>query len=141
VRLLTRVLPEAAAVLDLLPAPSVLAFAGHLIDASDRAAPRLPRRWHRPSTPRFASISRACTNRSSTRRPRAAGPDPDRGGARSSAESISCCRSIATTSADERRGGDGWLPRFDSALARPPGDHATQEVISATTCCSSTRRC
>ncbi|MEO8304926.1 MAG: adenylate/guanylate cyclase domain-containing protein [Betaproteobacteria bacterium] len=42
VRLLARVLPEAAGVLDLLPAPAVLAFAGHLADAPDRATPRFP---------------------------------------------------------------------------------------------------
>ena len=42
VRLLGRVLPEATDVLDLLPAPAVVAFAGHLVDAPDRAAPRFP---------------------------------------------------------------------------------------------------
>ncbi len=42
VRLLARALPEAADVLDLLPAPVVLAFAGHMVDAPDRATPRFP---------------------------------------------------------------------------------------------------
>ena len=42
VNLLVRVLPEAAEVLDLLPPAAVLAFAGHLMDAPGRAAPRFP---------------------------------------------------------------------------------------------------
>ena len=42
IRLLTRVLPDAAALLDDLPAATVLAFVGHMIDARDGTAPRLP---------------------------------------------------------------------------------------------------
>jgi len=42
VSLLARVLPEAAAVLPLLPAPAVVAFSGHMIDAPDRPEPRFP---------------------------------------------------------------------------------------------------
>ena len=42
VRLIARVLPEAASVLDALPAPAVLAFAGHMIDGPGRPVPRFP---------------------------------------------------------------------------------------------------
>jgi hypothetical protein len=42
VTLLARVLPDAGAILDVLPAADVLAFAGHLIDAPDRPTPRFP---------------------------------------------------------------------------------------------------
>jgi len=40
--LLSRVMPRAGDVLDVLPAADVLAFAGHLVDAPDRATPRFP---------------------------------------------------------------------------------------------------
>lgn len=40
--LLSHAIPEAAAVLRLLPAPDVIAFAGHMIDAPDRGVPRFP---------------------------------------------------------------------------------------------------
>jgi len=40
--LLARVLPEAATVLPLLPAPAVVAFSGHMIDTPDRPEPRFP---------------------------------------------------------------------------------------------------
>jgi hypothetical protein len=42
VKLLSRVLPRAGEVLDVLPAADVLAFAGHMIDAADRSTPRFP---------------------------------------------------------------------------------------------------
>ncbi len=42
IRLLQRVLPEAGALLDELPAATVLAFTGHLIDAPDGRKPRFP---------------------------------------------------------------------------------------------------
>lgn len=42
VRLLARVLPGAADALGALPAAAVLAFAGHMIDAPGRSAPRFP---------------------------------------------------------------------------------------------------
>ena len=42
VALLARALPEAAHVLPLLPAADVVAFAGHMIDAAERAVPRFP---------------------------------------------------------------------------------------------------
>lgn len=42
VRLLARVAPEAAAILDVLPAPTVTAFAGHMVDAPGRPSPRFP---------------------------------------------------------------------------------------------------
>ena len=42
ISLLGRALPEALAVLPLLPAPDVVAFAGHMIDAPGRALPRFP---------------------------------------------------------------------------------------------------
>jgi hypothetical protein len=42
VRLLARVLPEAAQILPALPAADVVAFAGHMIDAPGRAVPRFP---------------------------------------------------------------------------------------------------
>jgi class 3 adenylate cyclase len=40
--LLARVLPAAATVLPLLPAPAVVAFSGHMVDAPDRPEPRFP---------------------------------------------------------------------------------------------------
>ncbi len=40
--LLARAIPEARDMLKLLPAADVLAFAGHMIDAPDRSAPRFP---------------------------------------------------------------------------------------------------
>jgi hypothetical protein len=40
--LLARVLPQAGELLSLLSAPDVVAFAGHLIDAGNRAVPRFP---------------------------------------------------------------------------------------------------
>ena len=42
VSLLARALPEAATVLEYLPAVDVVAFAGHMIDAPGRAVPRFP---------------------------------------------------------------------------------------------------
>jgi hypothetical protein len=42
VRLLVRVIPEAGALLPLLRAPDVVAFAGHMIDTGERASPRFP---------------------------------------------------------------------------------------------------
>ncbi|HTL76159.1 MAG TPA: adenylate/guanylate cyclase domain-containing protein [Casimicrobiaceae bacterium] len=42
VRLLTRAIPEARALLPLLRVPDVVAFAGHMIDAPGREAPRFP---------------------------------------------------------------------------------------------------
>ena len=42
VGLIARVLPEAADVLLLMPAPAVVAFSGHMIDAPDRPEPRFP---------------------------------------------------------------------------------------------------
>ena len=41
--LLAPALPEAGAIMDVLPVPDVVAFAGHMIDAPDRPAPRFPR--------------------------------------------------------------------------------------------------
>ena len=40
--LLARAMPQARDMLNLLPAADVLAFAGHMIDAPDRSAPRFP---------------------------------------------------------------------------------------------------
>ncbi|HVN34206.1 MAG TPA: adenylate/guanylate cyclase domain-containing protein [Casimicrobiaceae bacterium] len=42
VRLIARVVPDALGLLSGLPAPTVTAFAGHMIDAPDRSAPRFP---------------------------------------------------------------------------------------------------
>jgi len=42
VRLLARAIPEARNLLPLLPAPDVVAFAGHMIDAPGRTTPRFP---------------------------------------------------------------------------------------------------
>ena len=42
IHLLAHVLPEAAAVADVVPVPDVIAFAGHMIDAPGRAVPRFP---------------------------------------------------------------------------------------------------
>jgi len=40
--LLSRVLPDAASMLDVVRAADVVAFTGHMVDAPDRAAPRFP---------------------------------------------------------------------------------------------------
>ncbi|HEX7327745.1 MAG TPA: tetratricopeptide repeat-containing protein, partial [Casimicrobiaceae bacterium] len=40
--LIARVLPQAAAVMEAVPAASVVAFAGHMVDAAGRHSPRLP---------------------------------------------------------------------------------------------------
>src|SRR5438132_10204405 len=42
VNLLARVVPQAVEVLQVLPAPAVVAFAGHMIDAPNRPVPRFP---------------------------------------------------------------------------------------------------
>jgi class 3 adenylate cyclase len=42
VNLLSRVIPHASQLLEVLPAADVLAFAGHMIDAPDRSTPRFP---------------------------------------------------------------------------------------------------
>jgi hypothetical protein len=42
VRLIARVIPDAADLLPVLPAPVVTAFAGHMVDAPYRSAPRFP---------------------------------------------------------------------------------------------------
>ena len=42
VNLLSRVIPRACELLEVLPAADVLAFAGHMIDAPDRSPPRFP---------------------------------------------------------------------------------------------------
>ena len=42
VKLLARVVPQAVEVLQVLPAPAVVAFAGHMIDAPNRPVPRFP---------------------------------------------------------------------------------------------------
>jgi tetratricopeptide (TPR) repeat protein len=42
VNLLARALPEAREIARALPVPDVVAFAGHMIDASDRSVPRFP---------------------------------------------------------------------------------------------------
>ena len=42
ISLLAPTLPEARAILDVLPVPDVVAFAGHMIDAPDRRTPRFP---------------------------------------------------------------------------------------------------
>ena len=62
-KLIARAMPQAAALLSTLRAPDVVAFAGHMIDAPDRAEPRFPSalvpaveaalrahvaRWHAP---------------------------------------------------------------------------------------------
>lgn len=44
VKLLQRVLPEAEAMLEVLPAATVLAFAGHMIDGPEQTAQRFPER-------------------------------------------------------------------------------------------------
>lgn len=42
INLLASTLPEARAIVDLLPVPDVIVFAGHMIDAPDRSVPRFP---------------------------------------------------------------------------------------------------
>jgi len=129
VRLLARVAPEATAILDVLPAPAVTAFAGHMIDAADRPSPRFPpslepvvaaairehfARMHRP----ILYTSAAC------------GADLiaieaalDLGAEVNVLLPFNRDDFVRTSVAV---GGDGWMQRFDNALAR-----ATR-VISAT---------
>jgi class 3 adenylate cyclase len=121
VALIARVMPEAADVLLLLPAPAVVAFSGHMIDAPHRLEPRFPAalvpavsaairqhlaRLHEP----IIYTSAAC------------GAD------------LICIEAALAIGAEVNVvlpfdrddfirtsvavGGDGWLQRFDSALGR-----------------------
>ncbi|HET9763996.1 MAG TPA: tetratricopeptide repeat-containing protein, partial [Casimicrobiaceae bacterium] len=121
ISLLAPTLPEARAILDVLPVPDVVAFAGHMIDAPTRPAPRFPRelvpaveaavrerlaRFHRP----IVYSSAAC------------GAD------------LICIETALATGAEvnivlpfDRAdfirtsvavGGDEWIARFDAAIAR-----------------------
>ena len=119
--LLARVLPEAADVLPLLPAPAVVAFSGHMIDAPDRPEPRFPAALE----PAVAAAIRQ--HLAGLREPiiytsAACGAD------------LICIEAALALGAEVNVvlpfdrddfvrtsvavGGDGWLQRFDDALAR-----------------------
>lgn len=54
--LIARVAPQAAAVMEAVPAPSVVAFAGHMVDTAGRDSPRLPP----AKLPALAAALRTC---------------------------------------------------------------------------------
>lgn len=129
-RLLASALPAAQELLPVLRAPDVVAFTGHMIDAHDRIEPRFPpalepavaaalrvrcARWHAPIV--FASA--AC------------GADLlmleaalDAGAEVNVVLPFAREEFVRTSVAP---GGDGWVARFDAALAR------ASRVIQATT--------
>ena len=144
VGLIARVLPEAADVLPLLPAPAVVAFSGHLIDAPDRPEPRFPAALE----PAVAAAIRQYL--AGLREPiiytsAACGAD------------LICIEAALEIGAEVNVvlpfdrddfvrisvavGGDGWLRGFDSAMARVTRViAATHESHLATTCCSTMPR-
>ena len=122
-------LPEAADVLTVLPAPAVLAFSGHLIDARDRPGPRFP-----------ATLEPAVA---ATIRQHLAGlRDPIIYTSAACGSDLLCIEAALELGAEVNVvlpfdrddfvrtsvavGGDGWLQRFDSAMAR------VTRVIAAT---------
>jgi class 3 adenylate cyclase/tetratricopeptide (TPR) repeat protein len=121
IHLLARALPEAASVAEVLPVADVIAFAGHMIDAPGRAAPRFPpdlvpavevavrerlATFHRP----IVYASAAC------------GADlifietALQQGAEVNVVLPFDRQDFVRTSVAV--GGDGWVERFDAALAR-----------------------
>ncbi len=144
VHLLSRVLPEAADVLDLLPAASVLAFAGHMIDARDRPVPRFPAALE----PAVAAAIRAHLARAHqpiVYASAACGADLLCIEAALDAGRRGQCRAAVRPGRlhphqrgrRRRRLGRTLRTRAGSGGARRPGDR--RRAISATTCCSSTR--
>jgi class 3 adenylate cyclase/tetratricopeptide (TPR) repeat protein len=119
--LLTRVLPEAAGVLRVLPVPDVLAFSGHMIDAADRSEIRFP-----------AALAPAV---SAAIRQRLAGlHQPVIYTSAACGADLLCIEAALDIGAEVNVvlpfarddfvrtsvaiGGEGWLGRFDAALAR-----------------------
>ena len=129
--LLARVLPEAAAMLPLVPAADVVAFTGHMVDVPGRAMARFP-----------AALVPAVEVAVRERLARLHRP-VFYGSAACGADLIVIEAALAQGAevnvvlpfdrADFVRtsvevGGDGWLPRFDAALARATRIiHATEE--------------
>ncbi len=129
--LLARVLPEAAAMLPLVPAADVVAFTGHMVDVPGRAMARFP-----------AALVPAVEVAVRERLARLHRP-VFYGSAACGADLIVLEAALALGAevnvvlpfdrADFVRtsvevGGDGWLPRFDAALARATRIvHATEE--------------
>lgn len=120
-RLLERVIPEAAGIMQQLPAPDVVAFAGHMIDAPDREAPRFPAAL----APAVAAAMRAHIAR--LHRPivytsAACGADlmfievALESGAEVNVVLPFDREDFVRTSV--AIGGDGWIERFDAALSR-----------------------
>ena len=121
VGLIARVLPEAADVLQLLPAPAVVAFSGHMMDAPDRPEPRFPSALEPAVTSairqRLAEMHKPIVYTSA-----ACGAD------------LICIEAALEIGAEVNVvlpfdrddfvrtsvavGGDGWLQRFDRVLAR-----------------------
>jgi len=120
-RLLERVIPEAAGVLHQLPPPDVVAFAGHMVDAPDRSMPRFP--------PALAPQVRSAMNDYVARlhmpivyTSAACGADLmfiecalDAGAEVNVVLPFNRDDFVRTSVAV---GGDGWTGRFDAALAR-----------------------
>jgi hypothetical protein len=129
VHLIARVVPAAAGLLDVLPAPTVAAFAGHMIDAPHRSTPRFPA----PLEPAVAAAIRdrlARMHRPILYTSPACGADLlaieaalDLGAEVNVLLPFNRDDFVRTSVAV---GGPGWTERFDAALAR-----ATR-VISAT---------
>jgi class 3 adenylate cyclase len=121
VKLLARVLPEAAGVLSLLPAANVVAFAGHMIDAPGRTDPRFPSALassvHAALRERLAPLHQPIIYTSA-----ACGADlllieaAHEIGAEVNVVLPFERQDFIRTSVVV--GGDGWTRRFDSALAR-----------------------
>ena len=121
IHLLARVLPEAAEVAQVLPVPDVIAFAGHMIDAPSRAVPRFPPglvpEVETAVRERFAAFHHPIVYASA-----ACGADLifiqaalDRGAEVNVVLPFDRQDFVRTSVAV---GGDGWVERFDAALAR-----------------------
>jgi tetratricopeptide (TPR) repeat protein len=129
VRLIARVVPAALALLDVLPAPTVTAFAGHMIDAPQRRMPRFPAALE-PAVTAAIRDRLARMNRPILYTSAACGAD---------LIAIEVALELGTevnvllpfnrddfVRTSVAVGGAGWIERFDAALAR-----ATR-VIAAT---------
>ena len=121
VALLAGMLPEARTILELLPVPDVIVFAGHMIDAPDRPAPRFPAALapavEAALRERFAQFHRPIVYSSA-----ACGADLigievalDAGAEVNIVLPFERVDFVRTSVAI---GGEGWIERFDAALGR-----------------------
>lgn len=119
--LLARVLPDARALLPLLPVPDVVAFAGHMIDAPDRAAPRFPAALE-------AAVAAALRSRLESMRSPILYTSAACGADLICIEQAQACGAEVNVVLPFDRddfvrtsvapGGEGWPARFEAALAR-----------------------